>query len=461
MDRSLGDFYCIGGVQEAAVTRHQSPACSLWQAALLWMLFLGPLFFLVYGFCNWYASRLAHVPSYYYSWERQIPFIPALVVPYFSIDLFYAGSVFLCRDRRELKRHAFRIIAAIVISAAGFLLFPLKFAFDRPAVDGVYGYFFSLLDGFDEPFNQAPSLHVSLLMILWIVYAHRVAERWRWAVHAWFALIGLSVAFVYQHHIIDIWSGLAVGVVCLYAFPEAPRQWRGFLLTNDPHRRRLGLLYLVGALLLAGLATALRSWAWVLLWPALSLSLVALAYLFAGAAVFQKLDGRQSWPARIILAPYVLGAWLSYRLQTRGRPASHQVTPGLFFGRMPRAGEWNHWVSAAVLDLTAEFSAGCRLKPLVYFNVPVLDLTVPEPAALRAALEFIDQHISARPVLVHCALGLSRSATVVAAWMLRAKRADGAAGALLALKNIRPGVTWSAAHVAAVSEAANGAALDC
>jgi hypothetical protein len=30
-----------------------------WQAAALWLLFLVPFFFLVYGFCNWYAARLA------------------------------------------------------------------------------------------------------------------------------------------------------------------------------------------------------------------------------------------------------------------------------------------------------------------------------------------------------------------------------------------------------------------
>jgi protein-tyrosine phosphatase/membrane-associated phospholipid phosphatase len=440
------------------VDRLEARRCPLWQSAILTILFLGPLFFLVYGFCNWYASRLVHVPSYYYEWERRIPFVPALIVPYFSIDLFYAGAVFLCRDRRELNRHACRIVAAIVLSALGFVLFPLRFAFARPAVDGIYGYFFSLLDRFDRPFNQAPSLHVSLLMILWIRYADRTVGRWRWLLHAWFALIGLSIVFVYQHHVIDIWSGFVVGVVCLYAIPESPRQWCGFALTFDPQRRRLGLLYFAAALLLAGLAAALQSWAWLLLWPAVSLSLVAIAYWLAGPSVFQKLDGRQSWPARALLAPYLLGAWLSYRFHTRGRPASQEAAPGLFFGRLPRREESHQWATAAVLDLTAEFSAGRGKRPFAYLNVPVLDLTVPEPAALRAALDFIEQQISSRPVFVHCALGLSRSAAVVAAWLLRTRRVDEAVDALQNLKNIRPGVTWSAAHVAAISEAANGVA---
>ena len=424
------------------------------------MLVLGPLFFLVYGLCNWYASRLPAVPSYYYAWERRIPFVAALIVPYFSIDLFYAASVFACRNQRELKTHACRIVAAITISAFGFLLFPLKFAFERPAVDGAFGFLFGLLDGFDKPFNQAPSLHVSLLMILWIRYANRLAGVWRWLLHIWFAVIGLSVLFVYQHHVIDLWSGFAVGVICLYALPEPPRRWTGFALTLDPNRRRLGSGYFCAALLLAGLGAGYQSWAWLLLWPALSLSLVAMAYWFAGPAVFQKLNGRQSWPARILLAPYVLGAWISYWCFTRGRPASHQVEPGLFLGRMPRAGELNQLTNTAVLDLTAEFSASPSSQSLIYFNVPLLDLTVPDTAELRAALEFIDQQIKTGPVYVHCALGRSRSATVVAAWLVRVKRVATADDALHHLKGIRPDVTWSGAHVAAITTAARCDARD-
>ena len=416
------------------------------------MLFLGPFFFLVYGFCNEYASRLPHVPSYYYSWERALPFIPALIVPYFSIDLFYAGSVFLCRDRRELDHHAYRIVAAILISAAGFVAFPLKFSFDRPAVEGFSGFLFGILSAFDKPFNQAPSLHVSLLMILWVRYGRHVFAIRRWALHAWFALIGISVLFVYQHHFIDIWTGFVVGVICLYALPEAPRRWEGFRVTSDPQRRRLGIRYLFGALACALVAATMQSWAWLLLWPAVSLLLVALAYLGAGSAVFQKADGRQSWPARILLMPYLLGAWTSYRVFTRTAPAMHEVIPGVYFGRRPRGDDLALLTSAAVLDLTVEFSAAPRSERWIYCNIPILDLTVPEPTALAAALRFIDDHVGARPVYVHCALGFSRSACVIAAWLVRTERAKTADEALSRLKALRPGVTWSPAHVAAIAK---------
>lgn len=453
MDRPLGHLHRVGGAQGLAVSDADSSPRP-WRSAALWLSILGPGFFLVYGLCNWYASQLPAVPSYYFSWERRIPFIPALILPYFSIDLFFAASLFVCRDRGELRRHAYRIGVAIMISALGFILFPLKFAFDRPSVDGFNGFFFGLLDGFDKPFNQAPSLHVSLLMILWARYAAHLAGPWRWLLHGWFTLIGLSIVFVYQHHVVDVWSGFLVGVVCLYGWPEAPRRWSGFTITLESQRRRLGAYYLTASGLLVVPAVTLQSWAWTLLWPAGSLLLVSLAYFGAGPAVFQKLNGRHSWPACCLLAPYLLGAWISYRCFTCGQPASDQVVAGLRLGRLPRRGEAEQLQAVAVLDLTAEFATCRGSRFAAYLNVPLLDLAVPEAAALRPAVQFIDEQIVLRPVYVHCALGLSRSAAVVAVWLLRTRRVGDASAALRQLRDIRPGVTWSPAHIAAITAAA-------
>ena len=37
----------------------------------------------------------------------------------------------------------------------------------RPETDGLPGFLFAVLGGFDKPFNQAPSLHIALLVIIW------------------------------------------------------------------------------------------------------------------------------------------------------------------------------------------------------------------------------------------------------------------------------------------------------
>lgn len=79
------------------------------------------------------------------------------------------------------------------------------------------------------------------------------------------------------------------------------------------------------------------------------------------------------------------------------------------------------------------------------FPLHCLRLTeLPAPARhrARAALDFIDAGLAGGgAVLVHCFAGVSRSVTVVAAWlMLRSGRADcaDAEGALAAVRAARP-----------------------
>ncbi|MGA3828214.1 serine/threonine protein phosphatase, partial [Pseudomonas chlororaphis] len=79
-----------------------------------------------------------------------------------------------------------------------------RFTFQRPELYGLFGWLFDLLACFDKPFNQAPSLHIALLVVLWFCYARHVQGTWRWLVHGWFALIGVSVMTTYQHHFIDL-----------------------------------------------------------------------------------------------------------------------------------------------------------------------------------------------------------------------------------------------------------------
>ena len=60
-------------------------------------------FMVVYNGCNWLASRRSHVGTLYFDWERRIPFVPILIFPYMSIDLFFFFSPLLCRDVRRAR----------------------------------------------------------------------------------------------------------------------------------------------------------------------------------------------------------------------------------------------------------------------------------------------------------------------------------------------------------------------
>lgn len=420
-----------------------------WKRAALWLAFLGPFFFLTYGFANWWTNRLSHVDSVFFEWERRIPFLDWTILPYMSIDAFYAASLFLCVTRIELDAHAKRLLTATVISVAGFLLFPLQFSFSRPETTGFNGMLFHVLTGFDKPFNQAPSLHISLLILLRVVYARHLRGLALWAMHWWFLLIGISVFTTYQHHFIDGLTGAAVSVICLYLFPDHPAVWS---IEPAPRisarRRRIQKPYLLGAVICAVLACLFRGWAWLLLWPGIALALVALAYARYGTSVFQKHDGRLSLPARLILFPYQAGAWLSSRWYTRNGPPSVEVVPGIWIGRAPGEADWSLLDPMGVLDLTAEFNGSKATLSRQYRSIPMLDLVEPSLKQLRAAVDALDELSQHKPVLVHCALGYSRSALVVSAWLLKRGFASTPEQAVAQVRAPRPQIVFPEDYMA-------------
>jgi membrane-associated phospholipid phosphatase len=388
------------------------------QRATLWLVFLGPFFFLTYGLANNWTAHLPQVSTVVFSWEKHIPFLPWTILPYMSIDAFYAVSLFLCTTRIELDIHAKRLLAATLISVTGFLLFPLQFTFVRPETEGLYGVLFALLTSLDKPFNQAPSLHISLLMLLWVLYARHLRGVARWLMHVWFFLIGISVFTTFQHHFIDGVTGMVVGAVCLYMFPDHPRRW-AVERSVDTARHRLATFYFLGGAVFLSFAYVVQGWVWLLLWPSTALTLVSLGYVRYGVNIFQKCDGRLSWPARMLVAPYQAGAWLSSRWFTRNEVPSAEVASRIWIGRIPGKHDWRHLNAGAVLDLTAEFDASRDALKRRYVNVPMLDLLVPSRDQLQTAVVALDTLKPHGPVLVHCALGYSRSALVVAAWLLQ------------------------------------------
>ncbi|TXG79599.1 MAG: phosphatase PAP2 family protein [Rhodocyclaceae bacterium] len=417
-----------------------------WRRSLMWLALLGPLFFATYGFANWVSSLRVPLDEVSFAWERQIPFLAWTIVPYWSIDLFYGVSLLVCRTRTELDTHARRLLGAQLICIACFLLWPLQFSWQRPPSDGLFGAMFDLLMGFDKPYNQMPSLHIVLLIILWVCYARHCAGVLRGLLHAWFALIGVSVLTTWQHHFIDIPTGLAVGWLCVWLWPQdMPSPLAGARFTADPHRRRLALTYLAGAAICAVAGFAIGGWGLWLLWPALSLALVASCDAFFGCAGFQKSPhGRLSHAAMWLFAPYLVGAWVNSRAWTRAHPDADPVADGVWLGRLPSRRDLAGGRHAAVVDVCAELPVDRHR--CAYRSVPMLDLVVPDPAQLASAASAIEAMRASGPVLVCCALGYSRSAAAIAAWLMQTGRASGHEDAITMIRRARPHVVLAPAH---------------
>lgn len=417
-----------------------------WPRAIAWLACLGPFFFASYGFANWLASRRTGVGSVAFPWERAIPFVPWTIVPYWSIDLLYGLSLFLCTTRRELDRHAQRLLTVQVVSIACFIAFPLRFSFDRPTADAAFGALFAALGSFDKPFNQAPSLHIGILVVIWVCLANHCPTRWRWALHGWMTLIGLSTLTTYQHHFIDLPTGLAVGFATLWALPdEGASPLADFSWMVDPRRRRLAALYSAGAVAFVLLSLSGGAWLW-LLWPAMTFGLVALNYAAIGERGFQKGgDGRLSVGAWGLLAPYIAGAWINSRLWTWRHPRHAAVIDGVSIGRIPTARDLARSSFAAVVDFAAELPCGTQ-RDLFYRSIPVLDLTVPDVETLRTAAAAIEEACQHGPLLVCCALGYSRSAIAIVAWLLVTRRAETLDGAMCLVRKARPTIVLKSEH---------------
>ena len=430
-----------------------APSARPWGRAFAWLLFLGPFFFVTYGLANWAATRRALVPSLAFGWEGAIPFWAWTIVPYWSIDLLYGLSLFVCATRDELDAHAKRLLTAQVFAVTCFVAAPHRFSFDRPQADGVFGALFDALAGFDLPYNQIPSLHIALAVILWLLYVRRLSGVARILLDTWFLLIGASVLTTYQHHFIDLPTGFALGWLCAWLWPlpadgvAAPASaWR---YATDPARHRLALRYALAALACLVLGLALGGPALVLAWGTLSLGLVAACYAGLGPAGFGKnAGGAMTLAARWLLAPYLAGAWINARLWTRRAPRPVAIADDVWLGRMPLRARDVGPQFAAVVDVTAELPS--PQGPQARAVVPMLDLVAPSTDELARAAAAIERLRRRGPVLVCCALGLSRSAAAIAAWLLATGRAPDAAAAVARVRAARPTAVFTERQLAAL-----------
>jgi protein-tyrosine phosphatase len=140
---------------------------------------------------------------------------------------------------------------------------------------------------------------------------------------------------------------------------------------------------------------------------------------------------------RWLLAPYLGAAWLNSRWWTRACAQASAVVPGVMIGRLPTRAEREALGVRAVVDMSAELP--CDSRGIRYVNVAQLDLTAPTAAQMQRAAHAIETALPG-PVLVCCALGFSRSAAAVAAWLVASGRARDMAEAVAQVRRARPAV---------------------
>lgn len=207
---------------------------------------------------------------------------------------------------------------------------------------------------------------------------------------------------------------------------------------------RIAGYYAVGTLFMV--LVTLQGWPWTapLLWPALALALVVVAYMGLGPVIYGKTGGVVPVGSRLLCAPTLLGQYLSLEYYRRKCSTWNEVVPGLLIGRVLTEEEAVAVIRSgvtAVLDLTAEFSETPALRKLAYRNLRLLDLTAPTSTQLRGAVQFIGEHHSCGGcVYVHCKVGYSRTAVVVGAYLVASGNCNSLDEAVTLLRAARPGI---------------------
>lgn len=393
----------------------------LWQQKAVWLVFLAIFFYLTYNTANYvtiWRAQTEIIPYIMFQWEHKISLIPWTIIPYWSENLFYGLAILLAINGSQLNTLGKRLLITQIICVTGFLLFPLQQIniLSRPEIGGFFGWWFDSLMKFDHPYNQAPSLHIALLMVLWTFYTQRFAKKWHWLINIWSFLIGASVLTTWQHHFIDIPAGMLAGSLAIWCFPEDQKSplstrpfvknwyWCGFYSTLS---LSLALIALVNQ----------HIWLWFL-YPAFSLFIVSLNYGFFGKNGFPKLaNGHYSFSQWVLFLPYIIIAIINSKAWTRKNNHYDAILPDLYVGSIPRKST-DLAQFASLVDCCAEIPFnGNQIKH--YFPNYLLDMTPLSASECETSADIIHQALSEGQTLVYCALGYSRSVTSILAYLMK------------------------------------------
>ena len=151
-----------------------------------------------------------------------IPLVPIMVIPYLSLfPLTGVGAVVLAiADVRRFQVLALAVTVALLVS---YLIYALAQSYVlRPYPGGgggltaVIRHIYTL----DRPYNDFPSLHTSLSVIVAVGW-RRTHRRTGLIVSAWCGLIVASTVLIHQHYLADVAGGLMVAWLAIVASERA------------------------------------------------------------------------------------------------------------------------------------------------------------------------------------------------------------------------------------------------
>ena len=176
-------------------------------------------FVVVYGLCNYYASKQEKLYPLYFEWELNIPHIPLMMLIYRTLDIILIGVLFWLNEE-NMKKFSKAMIFSIFVAAPIFLIFPTQLGFPRLENFENFEIFYKVLYSLDKPHNLFPSMHVTYAALgLWTINKEHIEKKYlKYFTSFWLVLICSSIILVHRHHILDIPSGLLLALISYKIF---------------------------------------------------------------------------------------------------------------------------------------------------------------------------------------------------------------------------------------------------
>jgi membrane-associated phospholipid phosphatase len=178
------------------------------------------LFSLVYGYTNYKAQSAIVKYQFYFEWEKSTPLIGWMILPYISLNIMTFAPLFFMIPS-EVRRLGRLMGLATIVAGIIFYFFPAPIVYTRPDYVPYWDFLFKIIFTFDDLSNTLPSLHITytaqIIFCLW----HKL-NRLRYFFLVWFILICCSVLFTWQHHVLDIFSGIILAAILHKAVKDLP-----------------------------------------------------------------------------------------------------------------------------------------------------------------------------------------------------------------------------------------------
>ncbi|MFP3597889.1 phosphatase PAP2 family protein [Chryseobacterium sp. SIMBA_029] len=373
-------------------------------------------FTIIYNTAAWYISTLENISSFVFSFEKYIPFVPWTIIPYLSSGTLFCLVFLLCYDKKQLKLLTQRMLFVTVIAGICFVLFPLRFSLQKPDIgNAIFGYSFQVLKTLDSPFNQSPSLHIAYAFIFWTIFRN-FNQKLRLFSMIWLIALGISTLTTYQHHFIDIITGIILAHISFIVFPDQKNnfRYRNFQVAN---------FYFLSGWIIFSISLFLNQFfgrVWLLLlWPALVMLLTGYHYQKNAVHFLKDKNGNIPVWKKIFYAPYQLIYYICWKWLRKNKAPIEIMQKIYISSRLSTADVQQIEINenTFVYDLSAELEETSLIKERSkYYSVPFLDIGTFDVEETKKLVHQITENYQQLPgngkILIHCTMGFTRSSSM-------------------------------------------------